>query len=54
MDIKNFWTEGNAGQIPNSGHDLAIYVPGTMTIVKYASTTSNQVRTYFDEMNGSS
>ena len=25
-DIESFWTEGYAGQIPNSGHELAIYV----------------------------
>ena len=33
MDIENFWTEGYAGQIPNSGHELAIYVC-PMTMVK--------------------
>ena len=27
VDIKSFWTEGYAGLIPNSGHELAIYVP---------------------------
>ena len=26
VDIESFWTEGYAGQIPNSGHELAIYV----------------------------
>ena len=26
MDIKSFWTKGYAGQIPNSGHELALYV----------------------------
>ena len=26
VDIKSFWTEGYAGQTPNSGHELAIYV----------------------------
>ena len=27
VDIQSFWTEGYAGQIiPNSGHELAIYV----------------------------
>ena len=24
MDIESFWTEDYAGQIPNSGHELAI------------------------------
>ena len=24
VDIESFWTEGYAGQIPNSGHELAI------------------------------
>ena len=33
MDIESFRTEGYAGQIPNSGHELTIYVC-TMTIVK--------------------
>ena len=33
VDIERFWTEGYAGQIPNSGHELAIYVC-TMAIVK--------------------
>ena len=28
VDIESFWTEGYAGQIPNSGHELAIYVLG--------------------------
>ena len=31
--IEIFWTEGYAGQTPNSGHELAIYV-STMTIEK--------------------
>ena len=26
VDIESFWTEGYAGQIPNSGHELEIYV----------------------------
>ena len=26
VDIESFWTEGYAGQILNSGHELAIYV----------------------------
>ena len=26
VDIESFWTEGYAGQIPNNGHELAIYV----------------------------
>ena len=26
VDIESFWTEGHAGQILNSGHELAIYV----------------------------
>ena len=26
VDIESFWTEGYAGQIPNSGHEIAIYV----------------------------
>ena len=26
VDIQSFWTEGYAGKIPNSGHELAIYV----------------------------
>ena len=26
VDIESFWTEGYAGQIPNSGHELAIHV----------------------------
>ena len=26
VDIESFWTEGYAGQISNSGHELAIYV----------------------------
>ena len=26
LDIESFWTEGYAAQIPNSGHELAIYV----------------------------
>ena len=34
VDIESFWTEGYAGQIPNSGHELAIYVL-FMTIVKF-------------------
>jgi hypothetical protein len=25
VDIEIFWTEGEAGQIPSSGHELAIY-----------------------------
>ena len=33
VNINSFWTEGYAGQIPNSGHELAIYVH-TMIIVK--------------------
>ena len=31
MDIESFWTEGNAGQIPNSGHELAIYSSNEIT-----------------------
>ena len=26
VDIESFWMEGYAGQIPSSGHELAIYV----------------------------
>ena len=26
VDIESFWTEGYAGQIPNGGLELAIYV----------------------------
>ena len=26
MDIESFWTEGYAGQSPNCGHELAIFV----------------------------
>ena len=26
VDIESFWTEGYAGQTPNSGRELAIYV----------------------------
>ena len=26
VDIESFWTEGCSGQIPNSGHELAIYI----------------------------
>ena len=26
MDIESFWTEDNAGQTPNIGRELAIYV----------------------------
>ena len=26
QDNESFWTEGYAVQIPNSGHELAIYV----------------------------
>ena len=26
VDIESFWKEGYASQIPNSGHELAIYV----------------------------
>ena len=26
VDIESFWTEGYAGQIPNSGPELIIYV----------------------------
>ena len=26
VDMESFWTEGYAGQIPNSGHELAIFV----------------------------
>ena len=26
VDIESFWMEGYAGQILNSGHELAIYV----------------------------
>lgn len=25
VDIESFWTKGSADQIPNSGHELAIY-----------------------------
>ena len=40
MDIESYWTEGNAGQIPNSGHELAIYVQCNLDLV-----TSNLVTT---------
>ena len=26
VDMESFWMEGYAGQFPNSGHELAIYV----------------------------
>ena len=33
VDIESFWTEDYAGQTPNSGHELAIYVLW-LTVVK--------------------
>ena len=51
VDIKSFWTEGYAGQIPNSGHELAIYVLWlSLSIQKLSMSTSNitNIQAYFE------